>query len=78
MAVSQGWSEWVAGWFDEISKILPNIVATPGTSVTYRTEAESSLPRAQGTIRASDGGIIIQNDAHPRRLAADRQPVWWI
>jgi hypothetical protein len=38
MAVSQGWSEWVGGWFDAISKIFQNIVATPTTYVTYRNE----------------------------------------
>jgi hypothetical protein len=65
MAVSQGWSEWVAGWFDEISKILPNIVATPRMSMTCRTEAESSLPRGQGAVRVSDVGIMIQKVAHP-------------
>jgi hypothetical protein len=48
MAVSQGWSEWAAGWFDEISKILLNIVATPGTSVTHRTQAKSCLLRGIG------------------------------
>jgi len=60
MAVSQGWSEWVAGWFDEISKILPNIVATPGTSVTYRIEAEI-LPVAGHRARCGPaiGGIMI-------------------
>jgi hypothetical protein len=27
MAVSQGWSDWVGGWFDEKGKIL-QIIAT--------------------------------------------------
>jgi hypothetical protein len=29
MAVSQGWSEWAAGWFDEKGKILQIIATAP-------------------------------------------------
>jgi hypothetical protein len=29
MAVSQGWSDWVGGWFDEKGKILQIIATTP-------------------------------------------------
>jgi hypothetical protein len=32
MAVSQGWSDWVGGWFDEKGKIL-QIIAIAGRAV---------------------------------------------
>ena len=71
MAVSQGWSEWVAGWFDAIGKILPNIVGNPGMSVTYRTEVKILPLGAYDAVWVDGGGIITQKFLRRFRIPAN-------